>query len=196
MSIFKPKTATITIYPGDYLDRIRHLEALAEADFEAKDPLPLVNGDKPQYLTLAEQHDALVKEAEAEAVHVIVQALPRKVWTALTKAHPPRTAATEGATEREILFDTRAGVNEASFGEAFVTTKGQIEIDSQPVEFASVIGPDGITDDDIDALASIDFQRIYLTAFALNRAAGDDPKASLVSRLTQPNSETSNEPSN
>lgn len=196
MSIFKTKSAVVTIYTGDYLDRIQYLEALAEADFQAKDPMPLVNGEKPQYLTLAEEHDALVREAEQEAVHVRVQALPRRVWQELVKLHPPRTKDTEGATDREIVFDARAGVNEATFTPAFLTTNGTIDIDGVPVEFRSVVEPEGITDADLDELSSIDYQRVYLSAFALNRAAGEDPKASLVSRLTQPSSETSSEPSN
>lgn len=194
MSIFEPRSDVVTIYTGDYLARIRHLEALAEADHEATDPVPLVNGERPRYLELAEEHDQLVREAEASAINVRVQALPRKVWGALVAKHPRRTEATEGAEPNQIRFDAIAGVNEDTFMIDLVYG-GTVEIDGDEVPYRSLVEPAQICSDDIDALADVDFRRLYLTAFGLNAAVGADPKASLVSRLTQPSSETSDAPS-
>jgi hypothetical protein len=174
----QPRTAVITIYGGDYLDRIRHLERLAEAaKDDAEDQGPRINSDVPEYLELARQHDDLVREAEASALHVRVRALGRREWKALVAEHPPRVAGKDGATEDQAKSDALSGVNDETFKDALVA--------------ASVIEPEGITPEDLDQLADIDYDRIYLRSFALNRGAAPDPKASLVSRLTQKNDETS-----
>lgn len=176
MSLFEPRTAVVTIYRGDYLDRIRHLERKAKASEKAHGSLPLMGGEVPEYLTLAEEHDALVREAEDAAVHIRLRALPRADWKALIAAHPPRKAGEPGATEAQVNADTRAGVNEESFAEALV-----------PV---SIVEPE-VTADDLADLPHVDFERLYWTAVALNKAPVADPKASLVSRMTQKNDETS-----
>lgn len=189
-SVFTPRTAVVTIYTGDYLDRIRHLERQAEAAQDAADADgPRLNSDVPEYLDLARQHDELVAEAEEKAVHVTVQALPRKVWQALVAAHPPRTVEKDKVSEQKARSDALSGVNDDTFKDALVLG-GEIEINGSPVTYRSVVEPD-LSPDDFDALAAIDFDRIYLTAFSLNRGAVADPKASLVSRLSQKNDETS-----
>lgn len=173
----QPRTAVVTIYGGDYLDRIRHLERQAEAAKDAaEDGLPRTNDEVPDYLTLAQEHDDLVAEAEAQALHVRIRALGRREWKALIAAHPPRTVAKDAVTEALAKSDELSGVNDDTFKDALVA--------------ASVIEPEGITVEDLDQLADVDFDRLYLTAFALNRGSAPDPKASLVSRLTQPSSET------
>lgn len=168
MTTIEPRTATVTIYGGDYLDRIRLLERKAEAAREAASDVRTID-EVPEYLTLAEQHDALVAEAEEKATHIKLRALGRREWKALVAAHPAR----EGNKSDESV-----GVNEDTFKDALVP--------------ASIAEPAGFGEDDLDALSDIDFDRLYFTAFALNRAPGGDPKAGLVSRMTQPNDETSN----
>jgi hypothetical protein len=174
----QPRTAVVTIYGGDYLDRIRHLERLAEAAKDAADDEgPRLNSEVPEYLELARQHDDLVKEAEESALHVRVRALGRREWKELVAAHPPRTVEKDHVTEALAKSDALSGVNDDTFKDALVA--------------ASVIEPAEISADDLDQLSDIDFDRIYLTAFGLNRGTAPDPKASLVSRLTQRNDETS-----
>lgn len=163
MSIIERRTATVTIFGGDYLDRIRHLERKAEAAEKAAGPASL--DEEPEYLQIAEEHDALVREAEASALHIVIGALPRKTWRDLVADHPPR----EGNQG-----DARMGVNEETFAEALVPL--------------SIVSP-AIEPDDLEALSSADFERLYVTAFGLNRMPVADPKASLVSRLTQKNDE-------
>lgn len=169
MSIIKPRTATVTIYGGDYLDRIRHLERQAEAAQAAHGGEPASLSEEPEYMGLARQHDELVREAEESALHIVVGALPRGTWRQLVADHPPRKVGVDGATEQHARQDAVAGVNELSFRDALVPL--------------SIVSPD-LSADDLDALSDIDFERLYLTAFALNRAPVSDPKASLVSRLT------------
>lgn len=173
----QPRSAIVTIYGGDYLDRIRHLERLAEAAKDASDDEgPRLNSEVPEYLELARQHDELVKEAEESALHVRVQALGRREWKALIAAHPPRTVK-DGATEAQERSDALTGANDETLKDALVA--------------ASVIEPEGITPEELDQLSDVDFDRIYLTAFAMNRGSAPDPKASLVSRLTKKSDETS-----
>lgn len=189
--IIKPRTDVVTIYPGDYLGRIRHLEQQAEAAKDAVDgDLPRLNDEIPEYYQLAQQHDDLVREAEEQATHIRVQALPRKVWKALAAAHPPRVLNDEGTVSKaDAAADAAAGVNIDSFRDALVYG-GTVEINGQEKSYRTIVEPE-LTGDDIDALSDIDFDRVYFTAFHLNRVPGADPKASLVSRLTPKNDETS-----
>ena len=190
MSLFEPRTAVVTIYRGDYLDRIRHLERRAEAAEKAQGGLPLVGGEFPEYLKLAQEHDDLVREAEADgAIHIRLKHLPRKVWTALTEAHPPRKAGDDGATPDQAMVDARAGVNVDTFSEALVSG-GTVKIDGVNVEFHTIVEPE-VTAEDLAELSYRDFERLYLTAVGLNKAPVADPNASPVSRMTQKNDETS-----
>ena len=162
----QPRTSTVTIFQGDYLDRIRHLEQKAEAAREAADGAPRMNDEVPDYVRLAEEHDALVKEAEETAVHVVLRALRRSEWRELVAAHPPRDGH-DG--------DKSVGVNEDAFKDALVP--------------ASVVEPDGFVDD-LDYLSDADYDRLYVTAFALNRGVVAGPKANLVSRMISESDET------
>ena len=164
----EPRTAVVTIYGGDYLDRIRHLERKAEAAKDAAEGGAQTLDEVPEYLAIAEEHDALVAEAEEQALHVRLQALGRRAWKALIAEHPPRT---------DHKGDAVVGVNEDTFKDALVP--------------ASVVEPE-LSADDLDALSDADFDRLYYMAFSLNRGNPAAPKASLVSRMTQQNSETSN----
>jgi hypothetical protein len=163
----QPRTAVVKIYQGDYIDRIRHLERRAEAARDASDPEPKRMGIVPDYVALATEHDGLVAEAEESAITVKVRALKRGEWKALVAKHPPRKDHDE---------DTAASVNEETFKEVLVP--------------ASILEPEGFVGDGLDDLSDIDFDRCYITAFLLNRAPASDPKANLVSRMTQPNDET------
>ncbi len=191
MSIIKPRTAVVTIYQDDYLDRIRHLEQRAEAARESVDAqLPRIQSEVPEYMRLAEEHDALVKEAEESAVDVRVQALPRKVWKALAAAHPPRVFAEDGTvTKADTESDAAAGVNIDAFRDALVYG-GKITVDGTATSYQSIVEPT-LGSKDIDEFSDIDFDRIYFAAYKLNRIPDSDPKASLVSRLTPKNDETS-----
>lgn len=163
----EPRMAVVTIYGGDYLDRIRHLERQAEAARMDTAGVTQTLDETPEYLDLARQHDELVKEAEAQALHVRLRALRRSEWRRLVAEHPPRDG-NEG--------DASVGVNEEEFREALVP--------------ASIVEPE-LTLDDLDEMSDADFDRLYLTAFSLNRGTVADPKADLVSRMTRPSDETS-----
>lgn len=177
MTTIQPRTSVVTIYGGDYLDRIRHLERKAEAAAEAEGDTVRVLSEVPESHRLAEEHDALVKEAEEQALHVRLQALKRSEWKRLVAAHPPRDGNKD---------DANVGVNEETFKDALVAYRNP----DHP-ERRTIVEPD-LTEDELDDLSDVDFDRLYLTAFALNRSPAAGPKANLVSRMTQPKDETSN----
>lgn len=165
MSTIPARTATVDIYVGDYLDRIRHLEreydsALAQEKSEG----PRLNDEVPRSLEIREQHTALVAEANESAIQIVLRALRRSEWRELVQKYPPR----EGHKG-----DASAGVDESQFKDALV-----------PV---SIVSP-SLTADDLDNLSDVDFDRLYFTAFALNRLPAASPKA-----LNLPDSQTSQE---
>lgn len=163
MSTIAARTATVDIYVGDYLDRIRHLEreydaALKEEAAEG----PRLNHEEPRSEALRAEHVALVAEAEESAVHIVLRALRRSEWRELVKLHPPR---------ENHKGDAAVGVDESTFKDALV-----------PV---SIVSPT-LDEDDLDNLSDVDFDRLYLTAFALNRSPAASPKA-----LERPDSQAS-----
>lgn len=167
MANIEPRTSKVTIYQGDYLDRIRHLEQQAEAAADAEEGRPRRVGTETEAQRLAREHDELVAEAEESALHITLRALRRSEWKKLVADHPPREG-NEG--------DKAIGVNEDTFKEALVP--------------ASVVEPTEFTEDDLDSLSDVDFDRLYFAAFALNRAPAAGPKAGLASRLSRETSET------
>ena len=158
-TVLNALTATVTLYQGDDLAAIEELRVAAE---RAKSSGPAMLGEKSP----AQEHDDFVEEAEGRAVKVVLKALPRKVWRSLVALHPPRD---------DNAGDAAMGVNDETFGEALVA--------------ASLASPTFASDSDRDAFADslrdADFERVYATAFALNRGKSAAPKADLSSRLSQ-----------
>lgn len=165
MTTIEPRTSVVTIYGGDYLDRIRHLEQKYEAAVKSEKSADRLLADDSQSPALAAEHEALVAEAEASAVHVTLKALGRKTWRALVASNPAR---------ENHAGDAVVGVNEDTFKDALVP--------------ASIISP-VLSEDELDALSDIDFDRLYFTAFALNRNPAASPKA-LVSPQSTESDET------
>lgn len=169
MTTIQPRTATIPIFQGDDLDEIEHLRKRAEAAADEESGKPARNGGEA--VRLSREHNERVKQAEERAVNVKVQALGRRAWKALVAEHPPR---------EDSETDKRAGVNEDTFQDELVA--------------ASIVEPEFKSRADLDAftdqLRDIDFERVYLASFALNRWAGADPKPLAVSKLTPKNDAT------
>jgi hypothetical protein len=167
MASVEPRTSVVTIYGGDYLDRLRHLEQQHKAAVESERSSSRLLADDAQSPAIAAEHERLKAEAEETALHVTLRALGRKAWRALVEEHPPRPGVTS---------DSDVGVNEATFKEALVP--------------ASIVSPE-LSEDDLDAISDIDWDRLYFTAFALNRSPAASPKA-LVSPTSPESDETSN----
>lgn len=176
-SIFEPRTATVHIYVGDYHDRLANLERRVLAAADNFDGRTATLDETPEHLTLAAEYDALAAEAGQHRVEVTLQALGRRQSKELRAAHPPRVAGEKGATDWQARGDMVMGVNEETFKDDLVR--------------ASVISPE-MSEDDFDNISEGAFTVLYSTALDLTYGAAEDPKAaSLVSRLTQANSETS-----
>lgn len=191
MSLFTPRTATVHVYTGDYHDRLEAIQRRVIAAAESVDKNGVARlGSKPEHVKLAEDYDELVAEAADHRVEVEITQLPRRVAKALRKAHPPRQAGQDGATEREARGDGVLGVNEETFAEALVCG-GTVQIDGETIEYRSIVSPE-MTPGDFDALSEGAFGVLYRTALDLNYGFVSDPKeGSLASRLTQKSDETS-----
>lgn len=160
MSVIQPRTAVVTIYQGDHLDQLRHLERRFDEAIKAESGTPRTNDEVPESISLKQQHDALRAEAEATAINVTVVALGRSKWRELVKKYPAR----EGNET-----DAQVGVNEDEFKDALVPASIlSATVNDEPVNL-------GVSE--LDLLADADFDRLYLAAFALNRLPGSDPKA-------------------
>lgn len=168
-TIVQPRTAVITIYQGDYLDRLRHLERRHDAAVKAEKLTPTLD-ETSEAEEIAAEHRDLLAEAEASAIHVKVQAFTRRKWRELVKAHPPRMGNET---------DQASGINDETFKDALPAL--------------AIVEPE-MTDEEkaefLDSIADVDYDRIYYTAFALNRAPAADPKH-LGSRQSQQNGATS-----
>ena len=121
------------------------------------------------------QHAIVVLDGRADAVRTL-EAL-RRAGVRRLDVVVARSGAT-GVGDVIRALDDRYGMN--------------IEAIADPLVAASVIEP---ADLDMDSLADIDFDRVLWAAMGLNRGATPDPKASLVSLLTETSSQTSSRPS-
>lgn len=168
MSKIQRRSDVVTIYQGDYLSRIRHIENKYKAAAEAEKNAPLLLGEVAESQALFDEHKALVEEAETTALHIDVFALGRRQYRKLVKEHKPR---------KDNDNDEALGVNEETFKEVLIPLSIVYPLDHEKA------GQVQLDADDLDDLSDIDADRIYLTAFALNRMPSSDPKA--ISRVSQ-----------
>lgn len=171
--MWKPRTATVTLYPGDYQQRIEKVGAAAEAaerrlsaarEAEKKQSLGLTMDDEPpsvalaaEFESLAAAHDDLVEAAEAEgAITVTLQAQPRLKWDELVESNPPRP---DNEGDKEI------GVNDKALGEALV-----------PLSIVSLSDETVTVEELLAGVSSAQWDLLYGMAFRLNRTLGTDPK--------------------
>ena len=189
MPIFKPRSATLPLYGGDYQQRIYDLERRIDEAEERERK----NGAEPRLLAeetevqrLTREHDALVAEADAEGrVVVTVQALRREQWSDLVTAHPPRTDESVPQEVRDA--DAAVGVNESTFAPALLAfdEDGRATIASTDPHLA--------TAELLREVSEVQFQMLYSMAFAVNRSMGAAPKARGIGSQPSPSgAETSN----
>lgn len=81
------------------------IEAYREAESEARRSAADSLGGKPSV------PDEIAAAVEAATIRFTLRALPRREWTDLVKAHPPR---------KDHLEDRKAGLNEETFYDALV----------------------------------------------------------------------------
>lgn len=211
MTDLKPRTATVVIYQGDDLATLADLRTAADiaerkADAElrvaqarAKVDGPRRAGDStpedPQIAYDAavkpsqDAYDAFVDEAAERATVVTLQAIGRKAFRSLMREHAPRTTETVVEDEkRETVHEDDAAwdVNTETFPEALLAYADDDDRTLLEPEFDS----DKARGKWLDRLADGDFEKLWATAYQLNRAVGADPKASRYSPAPQSSSAT------
>lgn len=158
MTTIQPRTKTVTIFQGDYLDEIEHLRRQVEAARDAeKDGPPRTLDEVAPSHELVEQHDALVREAEESAITVKVRNLGRRTYHDLKVKHPPRD---------DHDADEAMGANEETFFDELVAlclVQPTFDTDTERQRF-------------LEDLAPIDWERVKLAAFAVNEHVSADPK--------------------
>lgn len=186
MSSIKPRTASLVIYQGDDLARLRDLRSAAEAASESKGPRR--GGDETPGAAERDAYDAFVEEAAERAVVVDLQAIGRRRFAELVADHPVRQVDQETTDEDGKKHSGRVthpddaafDVNTATFGLALAKYR-----DPEDPSVRTIVSPDftskALQDFLDDDLSDGDFRDLWVTAYYLNRAPSADPKATLYS---------------
>lgn len=208
MGVLKPRTATVTLYHGDDLERLGELRRevrIAEVRVEqlqdrkdATDATPLRIDDDREVpesdlaTLLAEQeraevaYDAFVDEAAERALAVHLAAIGSLRFNDLVCAHEPRTELDEDGKRQTVADDAEYGVNMTTFPRALLT------FHDEESGRRTVAGPAEVVDDMpdfIDDVSAGDLDRLFEAAYWLNRARGIDPKATTFSSGSQRSTE-------
>lgn len=168
-----PRTAEVVIYQGDDLARIADLRRAVEQS-ATNDGAPARVGDSAPSAAqaAADEYDAFVADAAERAVVVKLRQLPRKEWRALRANHPAR---------KDEENDEALGFNLDTIGDELVPA-AIVE-----PEFPSIADRDAF----LDSLSDADFERLTLTAHALNAQPVADPFGlslrSVVDRMSAEN---------
>lgn len=204
MGVLKPRTATVTLYHGDDLERLAELRrevAFIEHRVEqmqdrkdATEATPMRIDDDREVpesdlaTLLAEQeraeaaYDAFVDEAADRAIAVRLQAIGSLRFNDLVCAHEPRTELTEDGKRQTVADDVEYGVNMTTFPRALLT------FHDEESGRRTIAGPDEVLaemPDFVDDMSAGDLERIFQAAYWLNRARGIDPKATTFSSGSQ-----------
>lgn len=174
MSIVEPRTSEVTIYQGDYLDRLRFLERRHEEAVKTETKTPRLLGEVAESATIAEEHEALKAEAEETAIHVRVRAIRRSQYRELADKHPPRAGDDEDPST--VLADSKMGVNEKEFRLVLVPAAiVEIRVGDTVTAWADM--SEGDREEFLDTITEADFELLFSHAFALVNAFGSSPKA-------------------
>lgn len=166
----KPRTASVVIYQGDDLERLAELRRDVSVAERSEEGRSRRLGDGSDAAAARDAFDAFVDEAAERAVEVEVTALKRRQFRSLMAEHPPRKVS---GNDGEEIHPDDAGydVNVDTFSEAFLPLSITAPTFDTPAD----------RDDFLDGLSEGDYERIFTTAYFLNRAPGGDPKATRYS---------------
>ena len=166
MSELKPRTSTVVIYQGDDIDELSILRRKAE---QARAVVEAAAGESRRIgddlgtedLKAAQDaYDDFVDEAEQRAVMVEVRALKRGTFRDLMAKHPARDGNDD---------DKMFSVNMDDFPAPFLAESVQsVKVGARELS-------QGQVRDLLEDLAEGDFDRVFATAYWLNRAPGSDP---------------------
>lgn len=175
MTSIRPRTATVTIYHGDDLERLSSLHLAAEVAARREATAALRIGDEVgDAQAKQDAYDTAAAEAAERATVIRVNAIGHKRFRSLLAEHPMRDG-NDG--------DKALGANEDTFPEALI--------------LASVVEPDMSRAELVDLLDNLsegEFEHLFATTYALNRVMTADPLGSRYSVLTPNTDETSDLP--
>lgn len=185
----KPRSAQVVIYQGDDLQQIAELRQDADvkqriADEAARNTNRRAGDDETPVAdaqAARDAYDAFVDEAAERAVVVELHALGRKQFQSLMLAHPPRKVPDDEGKQVTHDDDAPYEVNVETFAEPFLSF-----IDPKDGR-RTIASPEFATQDEcvawLDDLSEGDFDKLFATAYLLNRMPGADPKASRFSSV-------------
>lgn len=175
MGLLKPRTATVLIYQGDDMERLAELYRTADvaarlAEEASKGPRRA--GDElPSAAVEQAAYDQAVDEAAERALEVTLEAIGSRRFRALLTEHPPRMEMVDGKAQ-VVEDDQGYAVNTETLPMALLTFRDG--------EKRTVTSPD-LTPDQLveflgDECADGDLEKLWETAFWLNRGEGIDPR--------------------
>jgi hypothetical protein len=207
MTHLKPRSATVTLYQGDDMDRLAALQravGLAERIAEnGKSAARL--GDVNQSVSEAQAaFDAFVDEAAERALTVEIRSIGRRRFRDLIAEHPPRMVKrkvtqertlgeaeapppVDGPDEVEHEDDAGYGVNTETFPMALLCYRDGDTVTIAQPEFATKADVQRFVDDE---LAEGDYDQLWIAAYMLNRSPSRDPKALVYSTGSPSTDET------
>lgn len=184
MSGLKPRTASVVIFQGDDAEQAANLRravliAQRNADSEAKESRR-IGDDLPaaEALVAAQaEYDEFVDEAAERAVVIELTALKRARFRSLLAEHRPRDKNED---------DEAYGVNMDDFPGPFLRESvSDVTVGEESL-------PPSQFQDLIEDLAEGDFERVFASAYWLNRAPGADPRDARSSSAPRSSVATSN----
>jgi hypothetical protein len=174
MSIVEPRTSEVTIYQGDYLDRLRFLAQRFEEVVKAESKTARTLADVPESDGIADEYDALKAEAEKTAIRVRIRAIRRSQYREMADKHPPRTG--DDVDPGIVLADSKMGVNEKDFRLVLVPAAiVEVSVGEKSTPWAEMSEDD--REDFLDTITEADFELLFSHAFALVNSFGSAPKA-------------------
>lgn len=172
MGLLKPRTAKVPIYHGDDMAILAELhrkaevaarlaEAAAAGPRRLGDVIPNADAEKAAY-------DAFVDEAAERAFEVELEAIGSRRFRDLLAAHPPRVETVDGR-EQIVEADQEYAVNTETLPMALLTFRDESK--------ATITDP-SLPEDELrefleDDCSDGDLERLWETAFWLNRGDGD-----------------------
>lgn len=197
MGLLKPRTAVKLVFHGDDLEVLSELRravmraeaALVEAEAQAEraargprrlgDVLPDTEEKQAALQAARDDYDAATDDAATRAVEVRLTAIGSQRYRTLVAEHGPR----EGDDGETLPEDAEFGVNVETFPRALLTFR-----DEDAPHIRTITDPD-VSPADLaefldDEVSEGDFEELWVTAFALNKSQGVDPRLGKYSAAT------------
>lgn len=190
------RRTVVDLYQGHYEAEINRLMNEAMAAQRAEELGGRRMSSRSKAMQLGREHDKLVEEAEATAVHVTLWALSYTEWQQLADDYPPRPdvpADETTGTERQTFPEDRLhGVNTATFPSVLLRASLAEPVAGRTIK--QIIDEGQTVLDDLGDISQLQYRRLENAAWTVH--AGDDslPKYSLVSLLAQESEQDSEQP--